>query len=128
MASFFDTDRDIVVNNLQVKGSRTTGLLSSVVVPAGTLAIPVTARFVQKATGGAEALTLANGKPGQRLTINISAYVGNGTLTPTTKTGFTNIVFAAAGQKATLEYVDDTVGWIVEGVAGAAAVLPLVTP
>jgi hypothetical protein len=90
---------------------------------ADSLAIPVTHAVVVKTTGAdAEALTLANGTAGQLLTITLGADGGgDGTLTPTTATGFVAIVFADAGDTATLLYVDDTVGWIVVGTAGVAA-------
>lgn len=92
-------------------------------VAADELAIPVTKPFVAKTTGAdAESLTLANGVAGK--TIVISLVVdggGDGTLTPTTKTGFASIVFADAGDTASLLYVDDTVGWIILGTAGVAA-------
>jgi hypothetical protein len=90
---------------------------------ADVLAIPVTHRYVAKTTGAdAEALTLANGIPGQRL--NIALVVdggGTGTLTPATCSGFATIVFADAGDIADLEYVDDTTGWVLVGTAGVAA-------
>lgn len=90
---------------------------------ADALAIPVTHAIVAKTTGAdAEALTLANGENGQVLTIDLATDGGgDGTLTPTTKSGFTSIVFADAGDNATLMYVDDTVGWIILGTAGVAA-------
>lgn len=58
--------------------------------------------------------TLSDGRAGQLITIEITAVSGNGTftLTPTTKTGFTSLVFEAVGDIQTLLYVDDTVGWI----------------
>ena len=92
-------------------------------VAADVLAIPVTHSLVEKTTGGdAEALTLANGKPGQVLTIVLAVDGGgDGTLTPTTCDGFATIVFADAKDTITLLYVDDTVGWTVMGPAGAAA-------
>lgn len=98
-------------------------LAGSATVAADVLAIPVTKRYVAKTTGAdAEALTLANGVAGQRL--NIALVVdggGDGTLTPTTRSGFATIVFADAGDIVDLEYVDDTVGWILVGSAGVAA-------
>ena len=89
---------------------------------ADSLAIPVTHSVVAKTTGGdAEALTLANGVPGQVLIIYVAADGGgDGTLTPTTKTGFATIVFADAGDRAVLQYVDDTIGWIILGLSGVA--------
>lgn len=90
-------------------------------VAGGTLAIPVTRRVVLKTTGGVEALTLADGLPGQKLTIILATDGGDGTLTPTTKTGFSTIVFADAGDRADLEFVDATRGWILTGYSGTAA-------
>ncbi len=94
---------------------------SATTVAGGVLAIPVTHRYVAKTTGGAEALTLANGFPGQILTISLVADGGDGTLTPATKTGFATIVFADVKDTATLMYIDDTVGWIIIGTAGIPA-------
>lgn len=83
-------------------------------VAADVVAIPITAPYIQKTTGAdAEALTLANGIPGQGIIINLTTDGGgDGTLTPATKTGFATIVLADAGDQVTLGYVDDTVGWI----------------
>ncbi len=92
-------------------------------VAADVLAIPVTHRVVIKTTGGdAEALTLADGSPGQLLTIVLGTDGGgDGTLTPTTKTGFATIVFADAGDQATLQFLNSTLGWVIVGYAGTAA-------
>lgn len=89
---------------------------------ADSLAIPVTHAYVAKTTGAdAEALTLANGKPSQILFINlITDGGGDGTLTPVTSTGWATIVFADAGDRATLLYVDDSIGWIIIGLSGVA--------
>ena len=86
-----------------------------------TLAIPITHAYVAKTTGGAEALTLANGVPGQVITITLVSDGGDGTLTPATCSGFATIVFADAGDVATLMFVDATTGWIILGTAGTAA-------
>lgn len=90
---------------------------------ADSLAIPVTHACVAKTTGAdAEALTLANGENGQILTIDLATDGGGtGTLTPATCSGFSTIVFADAGDNATLLYIDDSVGWIIMGAAGVAA-------
>ena len=90
-------------------------------VAGAVLAIPVTHAYVAKTTGGAEALTLANGKPGQILQITLVAQSGTGTITPATMTGFATIVLTAVGDFCTLLYVDDTVGWMLLGMGGAAA-------
>lgn len=130
MASFFDTNNDVelggalsvvgavVAGSVRVSGNKGAG---SVAVAGGVLAIPVTHRVVQKTTGGAEALTLANGTPGQKLTIILVADDGDGTLTPATKTGWATCVFADAKDTLHLEYLDDTLGWIVTGYNGTAA-------
>lgn len=96
---------------------------SSADVAADALAIPVTAGVVKKTTGAdAEALTLANGTAGQVLVIVLDTDGGgDGTLTPTTSYGFATIVFADAGDHATLMYVDDTLGWVILGLSGVAA-------
>lgn len=59
--------------------------------------------------------TLANGVPGQVLTIRVTVIENNGTftLTPSTAYGFTSLVFEAVNDLVTLLYVDDTVGWII---------------
>lgn len=99
------------------------GVAGNVAVAADVLAIPLTAAHVSKTTGAdAEALTLADGTPGQDLTISLVVDGGgDGTLTPATCTGFATIVFADAGDIANLKYVDDTVGWVLRGTAGVAA-------
>ena len=96
-------------------------------VAADVLVIPVTHPYAQKTTGSdAEALTLADGVPGQGLIINLSTDGnGDGTLTPATSTDWATIVFADVGDQAVLYYVDDTVGWIIlsaTGVAGPPAI------
>lgn len=90
---------------------------------ADSLAIPVTHEYVAKTTGAdAEALTLADGVDGQVLTISlVTDGGGDGTLTPATKSGFATIVFADAGDTATLKFVDSTTGWVIMGLAGVAA-------
>jgi len=94
-----------------------------VAVAAATLVIPVTAAYVGKATGAvAEALTLGNGTQGQVITISLEVDGGaDGTLTPATSSGFATIVFADVGDTASLQYVDDSVGWVITGTAGVAA-------
>jgi hypothetical protein len=89
---------------------------------ADSLAIPVTHGIVAKTTGAdAEALTLANGEPGQELVIYLATDGGgDGTLTPTTATGWATIVFADAGDRAVLRYIDDSIGWIIIGLSGVA--------
>lgn len=92
----------------------------AVEVAADVLAIPVTHAYVAKTTGAdAEALTLANGVPGQILVINlVTDGGGDGTLTPVTATGWATIVFADAGDQAVLFYVNDVAGWRIWSLTG----------
>jgi len=125
---FNDSEQDISahleslgdVDSAQLDALAITG---STTCAADALAIPITHRVVVKTTGAdAEALTLADGIEGQKLTIVLGTDGGgDGTLTPTTKTGFATIVLADAKDNVTLEFVDSTVGWIIVGAAGVAA-------
>ena len=92
-------------------------------VAADVLVIPTDNPYVAKTTGAdAEALTLANGEPGQILIINlVTDGNGTGTLTPATSTGFSTIAFADAGDQAILLYVNDTIGWMIISVFGLTA-------
>jgi len=94
----------------------------AIAVIADALVIPVSHAHVSKTTGGdAEALTLANGEPGQLLTIILATDGGgDGTLTPATATGWATIVFADAGDQAVLFYVNDTAGWRIWSLTGKA--------
>jgi hypothetical protein len=70
-------------------------------------------------TGGAQALTLANGIVGQIKTIVHVVDGGSGVLTPTTKVGFSTITFTNAGDSVTLRY--SASGWAIVGIFGAVA-------
>jgi len=59
-------------------------------------------------------VVLANGTPGQILNVTLSADGGSDcVLKPTTGTGWASITFADAGDTATLQYIDDTMGWVI---------------
>jgi len=92
-------------------------------VAADVLVIPTSQPYVSKTTGAdAEALTLANGEPGQILVVNlVTDGGGTGTLTPATSTGWATIAFADAGDQAVLLYVNDTMGWIILSTFGLTA-------
>jgi len=92
-------------------------------VAEGTLVIPTSQPYVAKTLGaGAEALTLANGEPGQVLVINLAVAGGGlGTLTPATLTGFASIEFLGASDQAVLLFVNTIMGWIILGVSGTDA-------
>jgi hypothetical protein len=68
-------------------------------------------------TGGAQALTLANGVAGQIKTICHVVDGGSGVLTPTTKAGYSTITFTNAGDSVTLQY-QTTAGWCIIGSYG----------
>ena len=56
---------------------------------------------------------------GQTITIAIASDGGIGTVTPTTKTGFTRVNLDAATDNVTLRWVSASVGWIILGQVGA---------
>ena len=103
-----------------VTGNLTGIVIGTVTTRSGAGAVPITAATVQVSTGaGAAALTLANGTAGQLLTLVMTVDGGgDATLTPTTKTGFSTIVFDAVGDTVTLQYFT-TLGWMVVANSGA---------
>ena len=90
---------------------------------ADVLAIPTTHGYVAKTTGGdGEELTLANGRPGQTLVIQlVTDGGGDGTLTPAKATGFVSVVLADAGDTVVLHYLSHEKGWIIISKWNAAA-------
>ena len=68
-------------------------------------------------------ISLADGTPGQMLTIQLVGNTGGGVITitddyaadasPITQTGWDDIAFDVALDQVTLLYVDDTVGWFI---------------
>ena len=89
------------------------------------LAIPLAYGFVKKAIEQTDtafiAGTLADGVPGQMLTLYITAQHGSQvyTVTPATSSQFVTIGFDAVGETATFLYIDDTEGWVVWSYTGA---------
>ncbi len=79
---------------------------------SGAGAVNVTTDTTLVTSTGANALTLANGTAGQIKRIIMVVDGGDATLTPTTKTGYTTIVFNDIADAVTLEYVT-TLGWMV---------------
>ena len=82
---------------------------------ADVVVMPVTHPMITKTPGAdAEAGTLADGLEGQTLTIHLDTDGGgDGTLTPASSSNWSTILFADAGDQATLFYVNDTIGWII---------------
>lgn len=117
-----DTAYDTYTPLLGITSSGAT-FANAVVTSSATLsgagAIPITTSLVKfTSTGGAQALTLANGVDGQRLTIVHDVDGGSGILTPTTKTGFSAVTFTNVGDTVDLVYVT-TRGWMVTGSYGS---------
>jgi hypothetical protein len=91
-------------------------------VVTGSTTLPLTYGTI-KLVGGGQACTLANGTAGQLLNIIVVDYVGATTVTPATSTGLKSASFGADGHCLTLQYVDDTRGWVVVGYNGTTLTL-----
>lgn len=87
---------------------------------SGAGVVNVTSLTTKVTSTGSDALTLANGTDGQLKAVVMVVDGGDATLTPTTKTGFTTIVFSAVGQSVLLQYFT-TLGWMIISNNGAAA-------
>ncbi len=85
---------------------------------SGAGAVNVTTTTTKVTSTGANALTLADGVDGQIKFIVMVVDGGDATLTPTTKTGFSTIVFNDAGDGVGLVFTTTT-GWIVFANNGA---------
>lgn len=85
---------------------------------SGAGAVNLTTVITKVTSTGANALTLADGFDGQVKIIVMVVDGGDATLTPTTKTGFSTIVFNDIGDGVTLVFTTTT-GWIVAGNNGA---------
>ena len=98
---------------------------SDITSSSGAGAVPVTGRIHEiTTTGTGDALTLADGEPGQRMTllyVDETAAADTAILTPTTLAGGSTITFNDLGDSAELVY-SSTGGWYVVGLGGAAAV------
>ena len=95
-----------------VTGNVTGYIIGTVTTRSGAGAVPITHDAVKLTTTGADALTLANGTNGQVLRITMITDGGDGTLTPTTKTGYSTVTFNDAGDSVTLQYYT-TQGWMI---------------
>jgi len=91
-------------------------LHSETTVSSGAGAVAVTGGIHEITTTGADALTLANGTEGQVLYVVMVADGGNGTLTPTSLAGGTNITFDDVGDAVTLLYT--AAAWYIVGQNG----------
>jgi len=106
-------DGSTVTFNLMLAGTQLSGTVS---MASGTTAVDPAYAFVRKHIATlAQAGTLANGKPGQLLTVLISQETGTSSfvITPTTKVGYTSVTLDDAGDLVTFLYLDDTNGWVI---------------
>lgn len=86
-------------------------------VVTGTIAIPL-GYSVVKIVCATSSKTLANGFSGQILTMVAIDQTGTVTITPATATGWASASMDAVGEVLTVQYVDDTLGWIIVGISG----------
>jgi hypothetical protein len=111
--------------NLMSTGTANGGGVSLATTDAG---IPLNYDFVEKAISNLGTLTdtLANGSPGQLLTIEIGTVSGSGTwkVTPATSFGFSSITFNTQGQTAMFLYTSS--GWILLSYDSPTSTLPVV--
>lgn len=82
----------------------------------GAGAVFPTTPYTQLITTGANALTLADGKEGQRKTVVMITDGGDGTLTPANPLGFSSIVFNSVGDSVDLLFINSK--WVVTGSYG----------
>jgi hypothetical protein len=95
------------------------GVIGATQTLTGAGAVNLTTVVTELVTTGANALTLADGTDGQIKVIVMKTDGGDGTLTPSTKTGYTTITFNDAGDGVVLVFTTTT-GWIVAGNNGAS--------
>jgi len=101
--------------NLLLAGTGNGGATS---MASSTLAVPITHAYVGKSIASDSAFsagTLANGVPGQMLTLYIYQDLGSVTftVTPATASTYVSLAFDSVSDSATLLYIDDTVGWVI---------------
>lgn len=99
-------------------GDVTGRVIGSVQNLSGAGAVNLTTLTTVLTTTGANALTLADGTAGQMKVVVMAVDGGDGTLTPTTKTGYTSITFNDAGDAVVLQFFT-TLGWMIVANYGA---------
>ncbi len=95
------------------------GIVGETQAITGSGAVNVTTLITKLNSTGGGTYTLANGVDGQVKIILLDVDGGDATVSPTTSTGFTSIVFDNAGDAVTLVYAT-TRGWICVGNNGGA--------
>lgn len=85
---------------------------------ASTYTTPTTKAYL-KTTGAAatwgESYCLGNGYQNQELVFQLTSGSKTFTITPYTKTGFSNIAITAAKGAVTLQFLETTDGWVIKG-------------
>lgn len=112
------TDRPVSAAPLAAPNFTSTLTLSGIQSLSGAGAVDVVTFTTKVTSTGANALTLADGANGQVKAIILTVDGGDATLTPTTKTGYSTIVFNDAGDSVLLQFFT-TLGWMVLSNFGA---------
>ena len=86
-------------------------------VVTGTPEIPV-GYSVVKIIAATSSKTLPNAEAGKILTLVAVERTGTVTITPDTSTGWACATMDANGETLTIQYIDDTVGWVIVGISG----------
>jgi hypothetical protein len=107
-----------ITGTVSATGGVTGGFVAGVQTLAAAGAVDLVNLTTRIDSVGAIALTLADGTNGQVKFIVMGTDGGDATLTPTTKTGFSTIVFNDAGDGVSLVFIT-TKGWICTGNNGA---------
>lgn len=116
-----DSVTTVKILDANVTSAKLSNLLYGTTTRSGVGAVPITHRNVAlTSTGSAQAITLADGAVGQRITMYHDVDGGSMVLTPATKSGYTTITFTAVGETATLLWTA-TRGWVVEALYLAVA-------
>ena len=95
-----------------VTGDVTGGIVGDRQSLSGAGAVNTTTLITEITTTGADALTLADGSPGQLKIITMVVDGGDGTLTPTTFANGTTMTFGDAGDTVMLVF-NSTLGWTI---------------
>jgi hypothetical protein len=88
------------------------GLVGSIQALSGAGAVNLTTTTTAWTTTGADAGTLADGTNGQIKVVVLKVDGGNGTLTPSTASGFTSLTFDDPGDTAVLQF-HSSIGWVI---------------
>ena len=115
---FVFKDHTQTLTNKTLTSATLTGLFGSVQSLSGAGAVNLTDTVTELTTTSADALTLANGTPGQVKIITMIADGGDGTLTPTTFHDGSTITFDDVCESVVLVY-HTTIGWKAVSVSGA---------